>query len=272
MKREKDYYLRQYMEKDEKLSRFVQSYWVLKLKGRDEKIPKLFPLTSAHIIINIEDPTVFKRPGIEVSDMEDQVFHASTQIWDIYYGENTHMVGIELSPQGYYLLTGRDAGERMDTVELLREADPGLEDFIRENRGQISEEDYEGLRGYLEKRFSPSYVDENTLVIQGVIEAIEEGRKIGDLPEHYGLSMRTIERNFRRYTGFTLKKYQLIVRLNRLLEEVYRNDDVDWGDLAVKYGFFDQAHMIKVIKKYLGKTPGEYTAVRDLLGDLYEVE
>jgi len=72
--------------------------------------------------------------------------------------------------------------------------------------------------------------------------------------------------------GMTIKKYQLILKLNRLLEEIYMKDDIDWGELSVKYGFFDQPHMIKELKKYLGRSPREYLKNRDLLGDIFEID
>ena len=68
----------------------------------------------------------------------------------------------------------------------------------------------------------------------------------------------------------TLKKYQLISKLNKLLQDIYLVDNIHWGELSVKYGFYDQPHMIKELKKYLGRSPREYLKNRDLLGDLFE--
>lgn len=266
------YFLKQNMVEDIKLRRFVRSYWILKKSEEDVKIPKLFLLPSAHILINLGDDCFFKTSEKEVAGRGNQIFHASTHIWDIYYGRKTHIVGIELSPQGYYSLTGNYPVEKTDTIEALKEADQRLDKFIEKNKGELEKSEFSGLEEYLRIRLEPFYEEEDTKIIEGVIMGIEDGKKIIELPGRYNLSIRTLERKFKRYTGFTLKQYQLIVRLNKLLDDVYMNEDISWSELALKHGFFDQAHMIKVVKKYLGRTPGEYLDVRDLLGDIFMVE
>jgi len=96
--------------------------------------------------------------------------------------------------------------------------------------------------------------------------------KIEELVEKMGIGQRTLERNFKEVTGLTIKKYQMIQRLNELFEEVTTKEELEWSELAIKYGYFDQAHLIKELKKYLKNTPKEYEKAKDLIGDIFYIE
>ncbi|MGP1782604.1 AraC family transcriptional regulator, partial [Shewanella frigidimarina] len=43
----------------------------------------------------------------------------------------------------------------------------------------------------------------------------------------------------------------------------------DWAALADQYGFSDQPHLIRQMKKILGVTPAGYISARDLVIDIY---
>ncbi len=269
----KDYLLKQYMVEENDIKKFIRSYWILKKSGEDKKIPKLFPIPSAHIIISLEDDCSFESKGERREIDGDMVFHPTTHMWSIYYGRNTHIIGIELSPQGYYYLSGEDVSKKVDKIEPLRGALPKLWRFIQREKEVLKENRLEGLKEYLRKEFQKYFEDEDACIIDEVIGYIDrEQILIREVAERLGFSARTLERKFKRNTGLTLKKYQTILRLNALLEDIYMTEEINWGELAVKHGFFDQAHMIKMLKEYLGMAPGEYLEVRDLLGDIFEVE
>ncbi|MGL5890192.1 MAG: AraC family transcriptional regulator, partial [Bacteroidia bacterium] len=51
--------------------------------------------------------------------------------------------------------------------------------------------------------------------------------------------------------GFPLKEFLKIVRCNASYK------DIAGGNLSPQKNFFDQAHFIKELKKYTGKTPKE---------------
>jgi len=271
--KKKDYLLKQYMVEDKKIKRFIKSYWILKKTGEEKKIPKLFPIPNTHIIINLEDSCSFESQLGRIEIEGDLVFYPTTHVWNVYYGKNTHIIGIELSPQGYHYLSGENVSKKIDTIEPLKAALPELWRFIQGEKGALKKNNLEDLKEYLKKEFQEYFEDENARIIDGITGCIDrEQVLIREMAERFGLSISTLERKFKKNTGLTLKKYQTILRLNTLLEDIYMTEEINWGELAVKHGFFDQAHMIKALKEYLGMTPGEYLEARDLLGDIFEVE
>jgi len=73
-------------------------------------------------------------------------------------------------------------------------------------------------------------------------------------------STRTTQRVFRRYVGVTVKWVLCRYRLQQAALEIESVSDVDFADLAVRLGWYDQAHFINDFRSMLGSTPGEYAA------------
>ncbi|MUL84906.1 MULTISPECIES: helix-turn-helix domain-containing protein [unclassified Mycolicibacterium] len=73
-------------------------------------------------------------------------------------------------------------------------------------------------------------------------------------------SMRTTQRVFRRYVGVTVKWVLCRYRLQQAALEIESVPGVDFADLAVRLGWYDQAHFINDFRSMLGSTPGEYAA------------
>ena len=74
-----------------------------------------------------------------------------------------------------------------------------------------------------------------------------------------------------RVTGLSLKQYQSMIRLEAMLEHLYGLDgtDINWADVAYRFGFSDQAHLIRFLKDAVGATPGDYARTRDITIDVY---
>ncbi|MCW1824820.1 AraC family transcriptional regulator [Mycolicibacterium conceptionense] len=73
-------------------------------------------------------------------------------------------------------------------------------------------------------------------------------------------STRTTQRVFQRYVGVTVKWVLCRYRLQQAALEIESAPDIDFADLAVRLGWYDQAHFINDFRSMLGSTPGEYAA------------
>ncbi len=73
-------------------------------------------------------------------------------------------------------------------------------------------------------------------------------------------STRTTQRVFRHYVGVTAKWVLCRYRLQQAALEIESVPGVDFADLAVRLGWYDQAHFINDFRSMLGSTPGEYAA------------
>lgn len=60
-------------------------------------------------------------------------------------------------------------------------------------------------------------------------------------------------------------------KLEAILEYLYQREtiDIDWAEVAIQFGFSDQPHLIRQLKKQIGVTPQNYAKNRGLTIDVY---
>ncbi|MGR5287629.1 helix-turn-helix domain-containing protein [Vibrio maritimus] len=81
---------------------------------------------------------------------------------------------------------------------------------------------------------------------------------------------RTLERHFRRVMGLSIKKYQLMLKLEKMVLALYQEaGSVNWAEFSQRFGFSDQSHLIKQLKQQIKRTPNRYLSQRDLTIDIY---
>jgi AraC-like DNA-binding protein len=83
-------------------------------------------------------------------------------------------------------------------------------------------------------------------------------KTVDDLAEQTGLSKRSVQRLFREYVGITPKWVIRRYRLHELIERLEAGDLLNWPDLALELGYFDQAHLIHDFRSITGYSPADY--------------
>jgi len=64
------------------------------------------------------------------------------------------------------------------------------------------------------------------------------------------VSTRQLERLFHEYIGITPKKLSNLIRYQFLWRDILRKTHLDMLDLAYKYGYTDQSHLLREFKRY----------------------
>lgn len=83
-----------------------------------------------------------------------------------------------------------------------------------------------------------------------------------------GVSLRLLQRRFHQYVGVSPK---WVIRRYRLQEAAFllsQGADVPLAELAVELGYFDQAHLARDFRNFVGCSPSAYQQSQRLLGDL----
>jgi len=81
---------------------------------------------------------------------------------------------------------------------------------------------------------------------------------LSKLVEKTGYSQKHFIQIFKKYMGFTPKLYQRIVRFNRVLGEIEKTGGIEWAQLSLDCGYFDQAHFINEFNRFAGMNPTRY--------------
>lgn len=111
----------------------------------------------------------------------------------------------------------------------------------------------EELEGFLLDHFlaeREGFLSELTL-------SLPSGGSPGEIMARTNYSYSTLERHFKRDTGLTPKKFQTLRRFRQAINELYDTGNTDWLHYVEKYGYFDQSHFIKEVKRYSSLTPGQ---------------
>lgn len=84
--------------------------------------------------------------------------------------------------------------------------------------------------------------------------------RTAELARELFLSPRQLERIVAEQTGSTPKALADMVRYQCLWQEILRAPQFDWRTAADKYGFTDQAHLLRTFKKFHSMTPRQARA------------
>ncbi len=79
--------------------------------------------------------------------------------------------------------------------------------------------------------------------------------KVSDLEQKLNLSSRQIERLFKRYIGYSPKKFCNIIRFFIIFKKIIKQDLDNLTLKAYEYGYCDQSHLNKEFKKFSNFTP-----------------
>jgi transcriptional regulator GlxA family with amidase domain len=85
---------------------------------------------------------------------------------------------------------------------------------------------------------------------------------IAQIARRAGLSHRCLIEGFKAHIGLTPRLYGRIQRFQAALPRLRDDRPVDWCQLALSCGYYDQAHFNRDFKAFAGVTPTAYRALR----------
>ena len=85
---------------------------------------------------------------------------------------------------------------------------------------------------------------------------------VRDLSDAVGFSQKHLIAQCKKYVGVTPKKLARIARFHRALQTIEPAGSPNWADIALRCGYFDQAHFNRDFVTFSGLTPGAYVAQR----------
>jgi AraC-like DNA-binding protein len=83
---------------------------------------------------------------------------------------------------------------------------------------------------------------------------------VGELPAALGVSERTLRRHFLRDVGISVKAYARWVRFNHAHGYLSRSPRRSWAEAAHRFGYADQAHLVREYRHFAGQPPSHLQA------------
>lgn len=109
-----------------------------------------------------------------------------------------------------------------------------------------------------DSRWSPQTVRAHRKLASGATEVlVESGYETGldGIAGRLHCSPHHLSRVFRQVMGLTLTEYRNRLRVREVLADL-QDGAPNLRELAARYGFADQAHMIRVVRRHCGAAPG----------------
>ncbi len=94
------------------------------------------------------------------------------------------------------------------------------------------------------------------------LDAVPHLRPLAKVTGEIGLSQRRFIELFRQQVGMPPKLYYRIRRFQEALRRIERGGGVEWADLALACGYYDQSHFIRDFRAFSGINPSTYVVQR----------
>jgi AraC-like DNA-binding protein len=239
------------------LSNFVELFWLYDGYTQPHKKERLLPMGTTEVVFDLREDCNQSWQAV-ISGPHSQYFEIETSA-------QFSVIGIHFKPGGAFPFFKMPAdelhnqnlpletlwGSRATTVR-----DRLMETKTPDARLRVLEE------CLLAKLTKPLVHNPAVTFALKELHTVPIVRTISDLTDEIGLSARRFIRLFSGEVGLTPKLYCRIRRFQQVLSTIHKKSEIDWADVAINCGYFDQAHFIHDFKAFSGINPSTYTVAR----------
>lgn len=230
------------------LAYFVERFWTVRWNVSEPRDSATLPYPCVNLVIGSH------RPGVHGTTRRRFVAQLEGAGW---------VLGTKFRPAGFRTLSDRPMPALVDRdVPIATMFGAAGGELVRdvlalpEVRARIAR-----VEQFLHEH-APAR-DAEADQVNAVVELAEADRdlvRVAQLAERGGMTVRTLERLFRRHVGVAPKWVLQRFRVQEAAARVAAGQVVEWSALAHDLGFFDQAHFIREFKLQVGSTPHRYAA------------
>jgi AraC-like DNA-binding protein len=253
------------------LSSFIDMLWLWDREGPPAPFSKerIMPTGAMGLIFNLqEDQTrVYDRENTHLcrTFRGAVVIGAHSEFTVIDTAEQTVVMGVSFRPGGAFPFFRPPTGEFRDAHVALEDVWGSRADCLRT---RILEADtparkFAALESVLSAEVVRPMVRDRA--VAHALEALTVRSHPGAVAQVTSATGLTAKRFIQRFTdevGLTPKRFCRVRRFQRVLRRVHRAPSVDWSDIAMAAGYYDQAHFIHDFRAFSGLTPTAYMAQR----------
>lgn len=238
------------------LSEFVAAFWYW--QGHEASFSKegVLPTAAADLVIRLGNP----RPsdsGISGARSRPIIIERTTQ---------DRLLGIHFKPGGAFPFLGFPSEELHNLSITLTD----LWGHGRASRllGLLQEAQAVGRKFQVLEGWLLQTAERPLQRHRAVAFAMQEFssdpglRSSAQVAAKIGFSQRRFIELFRGEVGLTPKLFWRLQRFRKVIKAIQNKTTVDWADLAVAHGYYDQSHFHHEFQEFSGLTPSEYLGLR----------
>lgn len=216
------------------LQPWVECFWTNRDDAREPREHRVLPDGCADLVFDL-------------SAGEADVVGTMTRPLILTGDQPSHYFGVRFRP-------GRAAAFLRVPLAELTDARVSLSDVWRGFRGEWS---IASLETELLKRLDPDRDRRVDYAVERIV-ASNGAVRIDDVADEAGISRQHLARQFRHHVGISPKMLARVMRFRTVIEAVER--ECDWADVAARFGYYDQSHLIAEFRELAGVTPSGFVA------------
>jgi len=249
------------------LSQFVHMLWLYEGYTQPHAKERVLPTGEMQIVINLlEDRTciygrddtdrcqTFRGSVLSGAHSEYQVITTAMQ---------ASVIGVAFKPGGAFPFLRMPAGELRDTTVSLDMLWGGAAATLRDRllEAPTHRDRLRILEHALLSELASGF-DQHRAVDFALCRFMDQTHAvtIAGVTDQIAMSPKRFIQAFRDQTGFTPKVFCRIRRFQQALDRIAGVKTVDWANLALDCGYFDQAHFIHDFRAFSGINPTTYLA------------
>ena len=249
------------------LAQFVKCFWYWQGAPQTHDKEQLMPNGEPAIIVNLRDEPIRIYDARDLSRSETfglaVLSGARSTPFVIDTEQEDRVFGVEFQPGGAYPFFRIPSSEFADS-------DVSLDCLWRASAHELRERlleapDIDGMftvaeRFLLRQAVRPFELHPGVAFALHHFCARPHRTTVASVLDRIGLSHRHFAQVFHDQVGLTPKSFSRVQRFQRVLRRVHRASCIDWTDVALGCGYYDQAHFIHDFQTFSGFTPTVYAA------------
>jgi methylphosphotriester-DNA--protein-cysteine methyltransferase len=239
------------------LSGLVDFFWSYEAYGAGHARERVLPGPVSELVVVLNGA----RAGTVFCGAQSESFVIET-------ADRPALLGVHFKAGGAFPFLRRMPADELHNVQVSLDAIWGADARDLQERLQEAATPAARFRlleaALLARRGGPAVRHPAVAYALAAIDA-RPSRPIREITDRIGLSARRFIEIFSTEVGLTPKLYGRVRRFQAVLTRVHGAADVDWTDVALTCGYYDQAHFIHDFRAFSGLSPTAYlrAGVRD---------
>jgi len=248
------------------LSSYIDCLWYINDTVQYQR-ERILPTGNIEIMLNFGAPfRVYEHDNNDHFTLNHSAWIAGFQT-DYIINEpvaETHMMGIRLKPFALPILIDIPAHEfhnQIIDIDLIWGR------FVHDLREQLYclptvQDKFDHLEQVLRRRI---LLDNDKLQLVEYAVCIlgqQNSISVRDLCQHIGVSNKHLINLFKQSIGVTPKALSKVFRFQNALNTINPQTNIDWVEIAINAGYYDQSHFNKEFATFTGMSPSQYMTYR----------
>lgn len=247
------------------LDQSVETIWLYRDGPRPAALERVLPNGTAQLIVNLADDvtrTYDPDNGFACTATSGTILTGPMSRYQVIdTAEQEFVAGVVFRPGGTAAFTAVPAHE-------IADRDVPLDDLwgarfgsaLRERilEAKDAHRQLNAIEAVLRERWRPRYQHPAVTIALAELQHSPHQASIARVTEASGVSATRLIEHFKRDVGLTPKRYCSVLRFQRAIQCAHAGRAMNWTQVALDCGYYDQAHFIHDFRRFAGVTPSAY--------------